>query len=280
MGAFFRFIGEAIRRSIGSSVAGGILLAMGVNIKEITARFLTQPPVWVSYWWTPWVFVFGATLFLAYVFYRRVLEIESAYHTAHLRGDITIKAAVDYIVNDSAVILQRPSSPVSNEASDASGRAMPYRGIEHVDAFYKLNEKLAAGELEAWGLREIYPPRIFPAFENFPRKIERGFWDRGYLDHLMCLMDNTVPHTRFSDPNYSAPSYSGLMLNEEQVHRVWPRKTATRQFWERYVFKKKPLTYRDDGILAVNYRWQPENSKGLPKGTNASGNRDKSISST
>jgi hypothetical protein len=125
------------------------------------------------------------------------------------------------------------------------GMLVPARGGQHHNAVTRLNERLASGEFETFGYREILPqpgPRLH---EHFRRKIEVEYWRVAQLHPLNCFyFTEKLPQTFVTEgPHTGHPAYYELMMNKSQVLRAFQRKAFWRRFWERWISKTKRISY-------------------------------------
>jgi hypothetical protein len=133
--------------------------------------------------------------------------------------NMKINVAVDYIVNDSAT------------------------GVEHGDALRLISEKLATGELHAWGRREFIADQS-KQYVAERRPIQTDYWELMALHPLTCFDDAKLMAQTITSPGpMGRNDYAGLMLCRDEVIRSFPKKNISRRAWE--MIRRKPrITYR------------------------------------
>jgi hypothetical protein len=133
--------------------------------------------------------------------------------------NMKINVAIDYIVNDSAT------------------------GVEHDDALTLISEKLASGELHAWGRREFIADQ-HKQYVAERRPIQTDYWELMALHPLTCFDDTEQAAQTITSPGpMGRNDYAGLMLCREEIIRSFPKKNISRRAWA-IVRRKPPVTYR------------------------------------
>jgi hypothetical protein len=147
-----------------------------------------------------------------------------------VKPDIRINEVLDYIVNESQEVLQRPAPPRLMEYGPAKGRCLIEVGVEHQDALNKVNEMLAASKLVCWGRRSL-EISIVNQYENYRREIPGVQWEKIRLHPLTCLYWTETESQTGVLPNAKETyNWTALMASRAQVQQLWPRKSPYRRF--------------------------------------------------
>jgi hypothetical protein len=159
--------------------------------------------------------------------------------------DTKINLALDYIVNDSDAKLKQPRKPYISQSGPHAGRLVHECGVQHNDARAQLNSRLVAGELQAWGRRQIVCP-MPNQFEDVLRPIPADYWDTALVDFHSCLSYiDRYPQTMKIPGKPEPQHWTAIMLSREQVVSLWPRKSTSARFWE-WISRKPPVKAKPD----------------------------------
>jgi len=154
--------------------------------------------------------------------------------------DMTVDAAIDYIINDSVERLDSSAVRIM-ESGPAKGQTVRMRGAEHANAMRLLNTALAEGRLKAWGLRSLSPGSEAD-FEMHLRPIEQRYWEDNQL-HLLMAIAATDRHAQTMPiPQHKTASYlyTKLTLSAIQVKAIWRPQPPWVTAWRRW--RKTPRT--------------------------------------
>jgi len=219
----------------------GIVLALVFGAGTgVIAVFPDQP---IFGWATIAASGVGAVLLGGHHFFGWFISPAEANSRNVFAPDIRINDALDYIVNDSCALIKHPEPPEIMQHGPMAGQRVQLRGAQHADALAQINAKLNAGEIDAWGLRQINGSSP-PQFEGHIRPIDKGYWSGAQLDFLYCFHHTETLAQTAKIPRQAVPSHwSGLMLSRKQVERVWPRKAAPLLWWARFT-KASRISYR------------------------------------
>lgn len=137
--------------------------------------------------------------------------------------DTSVARAIDYIVNDSQAVLERPPAPYISEYGPTKGRLVHHRGVEHSDAIKQLNEALAAACLQAWGARS-FDHDSERGFEAHLRPIPRSYWEHNIVHLLMSLVDTDRRAQTMHIGGHGASDYlfTKLAFSSAELKRMWP----------------------------------------------------------
>jgi hypothetical protein len=114
---------------------------------------------------------YGIPAFLVYILIRVMYWIIKQLHaTTNPVPDMKINEALDYTVNDSKAKLKQPPAAKIKE-----GYLEKHLGVEHGDARAKVYEKLIAGEMSAWGYRQLQGVPMIQ-FDSSLRPIPAEYW--------------------------------------------------------------------------------------------------------
>jgi hypothetical protein len=145
---------------------------------------------------------------------------------SHIRPNMRIDEALDYIVNDSTAQLKQPATPTIIEYGQAAGRTLIEKGVEHEDARRLLNDELISGTVRCWGRRQI-TVHLADQFELSLREIDRACWDNIQLNFASCLrLTQTQPQTATIPGRIIKDQWTALMVSRIQIQRIWSRKSV------------------------------------------------------
>ena len=140
------FIFDAIKRSIGVSIVGAVLLTMGVDLKEILIGLVKNPPWWAVDWWSSYVLVILGLWCIAWVFYRQTqAEIEKIRKPVF---NVKIPDIIEYLRDESIW------SVIENRHSKISPQA----------AMLEVNQKVRGRLVDVYGRRQIN--KVFASLEG------------------------------------------------------------------------------------------------------------------
>jgi hypothetical protein len=146
--------------------------------------------------------------------------------------DMRIDEAIDYLVNDSRLVLKQPEPPVVITEGPGKGLPMRWGGVQHKDAKNLLHERLVDGQVQSWG-RKTYGTRM----DDHGQPIPSAYWLHAALNELTVFHDSNDNQTVRSDPNHRVQMdlFAKLMVNRKQLQRVFPRKSLWRRLseWKR-----------------------------------------------
>jgi hypothetical protein len=224
MGNLFRFIADAIKRSIAGVIITAVMGMLGFT-PQFISDYLPRGLQWLTYWQVQLAFYLGSVLAIAFVFYRQIQHTKLEFEP-----DSPISDAIDYIVNDSIAILRQPPQPYI----ERDGRRIVHWGVQHSDALAKVNERLNTGVLDASGFRQI-KSHIANQFELQKRPIPGSDWLVSQL-HPLTSLSNTdkapqtmaIPGTHASD----RLEWTGIMVPMATVKQLWPQQSWARRAWK------------------------------------------------
>ncbi len=157
-----------------------------------------------------------------------------------LKPDMNLNEAIDYIVNDSVAKLKGPEPARIGDSGPGKGHLIMQRGVEHSDAWTKLNERLNSGRLKIWGLRETQIPN---QFEATLREINPEYWDRMQLNFLSCFHHTkSLPQTVQIPGKQADLQWTNLMVSSAEIFRAWPRRAWPYRLWQRITSRPR-MTY-------------------------------------
>jgi hypothetical protein len=222
-----------------TAVGHGIVFAFGLDQIAANAIRVVMTPEWRQA--ISWVLAgaFGLIGLAGWEIWHA--RIHQRVRHAHPDWDITVNDVLDYIVNDSKEIFAAPPTlPIH-------GIMVPAWGTQHQSALVRLNQRVASGELDVSGCREILPQPAAHRHEDIRRKIEVEYWQIAQLHPFSCFHFTTELPQTFINQNGEGhgphPAYYNLMMNTNQVRRAFPRKSLHRRLWERWVLRKPQIRY-------------------------------------
>lgn len=168
-------------------------------------------------------------------------EMEKAYGSSAL-PDLPIERAVDYIVNDSNTPLKQPPPPEISTTGPTAGRLIITKGVEHMDALFKLEERLRRGDIEASGLRQLVADGAH--FENGRRRVDPTFWNHASLMPLMCFVHTERYPQTVSRNGVSLEHFTALMVSKRDLQRCFKAKSVWKRLGDK-LHRRKRINYRD-----------------------------------
>lgn len=167
------------------------------------------------------------------------LKIKQLYASTISVPDMKINEALDYIVNDSKAKLKQPPAAKIEDFGPLKGHLVKWLGVEHKDARAKVNEKLIAGELSAWGYRQLQGLSMIQ-FESYLRSIPAEYWNGSQIHFLSCLhYTDKCPQTFKIPGQPESYHFTGLMVSKEQVKKLWPRQSLWAMLGKRVTSKPR-----------------------------------------
>lgn len=139
------------------------------------------------------------------------------------QGDVTIRDAVDYLVNGTSAKIEQRRAPYVETVGVVKGRVVVQADRVQQDALRMIEEQLALGALAAFGRRAIHPSDHSLGFDAVRRMIPKDYWEYRGLHVLHARIPETALSqtvARRSSPEPLHP-YTDILLNVAQVRTCW-----------------------------------------------------------
>jgi hypothetical protein len=188
--------------------------------------------------WRTWLIrgaiSFAIASFLVFI-WPFLLHLYRKWHpTLHFSPspDMKVSDAIDYIVNDSKTIFDKPERP-ETPSGFPPGAKMLVVGALHTQARQKLSDKINIGEIKTWGLRQI-DAHIPNQFELSLREIPASYWNDMQLDFHSALFYRGPYSQTTKIPGRTATyNWADIKVNQEQIEARWPKKSITERLYNR-----------------------------------------------
>jgi len=238
-----------------SALGHGIILYLA-TVEVFPDRFVAAmittavaAPAWAHWIMAALFGLFGTFLLERFLWNRRHEGRDAGSWTpdyAIARPDMKVSDAIDYIVNDSVAILEKPrlNEPLG---SHPPGTRIIVKGTEHQDARAQLSTKIITGEIKSWGHRQINT-HIPNQFETSLREIPKEYWDSMALDFQSYLYyTDKFPQTMKIPRRIETSHWTAIMLSRAQIEQYWPKKSALRRIYSKIM--RAPRIEHAHGVI-------------------------------
>jgi hypothetical protein len=158
------------------------------------------------------------------------------------RPDMKIMDAIDYIVNDSRAIFDKPRRP--EPPHDFPSARMQVVDTLHSQAQRQLSGKINIGDVKAWGLREV-DTRWPNKFESALKVIPLTYWEDMQVDFHGARYDRR-PHFQTKPVLGRTATYNwtDVKVSRSQIETAWPKKSIVARLYNKIL--KRRVSYASE----------------------------------
>ncbi len=153
--------------------------------------------------------------------------------------DTKISDAIDYIVNDSKTIFEKPKHPETPNDRYPGAKILVV-GALHTQARQQVSDKINIGEVKAWGRRQI-DTHIPNQFELSVREIPLSYWDDMQLDfHTSLFYRGPYSQTTKIPGRDVTFNWADIKVNRSQIETIWPKKSIFVHLYDKICKQRTP----------------------------------------